>query len=380
MAARGAGPLEWSRWGGGRGHHRGQDVREAPRCGEPPDLLVRLGGPVGRRGRRRRGRCGSAAGRVLAFVQTDHPDSLPCPASPDCRPPEGRSRRGGGHRCNGSVTLGGARSGHERGGSCAQHPGRDERRRPVDRHGLALSRTPGPADARSAPSRRMDRIRQSIEQILDTEPGERIMLPEFGCGLRRYLMEPNTLTTRSAIQRDIEQALIRWEPRIQLTGVSVTARRRALGWSGWRSPTSCRPTYARTTSSTRSTSGADHGACQPDPGRPHLRAAPRRAGRPDPCYTRGVDRPQRVRSGHRPAGALRAPRRVRAVPAQPAPGDRTRSSSSVSWAYAADPPCPQGCCWPQARTWPQVSRCRDRPRPPPVRSSSRPPGRPRSGP
>ena len=29
----------------------------------------------------------------------------------------------------------------------------------------------------------MDRIRQSIEQILDTEIGERIMLPQFGCGL-----------------------------------------------------------------------------------------------------------------------------------------------------------------------------------------------------
>lgn len=69
----------------------------------------------------------------------------------------------------------------------------------------------------------MDRIRQSIEQILDTEPGERIMLPEFGCGLRRYLMEPNTLTTRTAIAKDIETALARWEPRIQVTAVAVTA-------------------------------------------------------------------------------------------------------------------------------------------------------------
>ena len=68
----------------------------------------------------------------------------------------------------------------------------------------------------------LDRIRQSIEQILDTEPGERIMLPDFGCGLRRYLMEPNTLTTRSAIQRDIERALAAWEPRVQVTAVTVT--------------------------------------------------------------------------------------------------------------------------------------------------------------
>lgn len=65
-------------------------------------------------------------------------------------------------------------------------------------------------------------IRQSIETILDTEPGERIMLPTFGCGLRRYLMEPNTAATRAAMQADIQTALTLWEPRIQLTNVAVT--------------------------------------------------------------------------------------------------------------------------------------------------------------
>jgi uncharacterized protein len=69
----------------------------------------------------------------------------------------------------------------------------------------------------------MERIRQSIEQILDTEPGERIMLPDFGCGMRRYLMEPNTLNTRTAIAKDVELALARWEPRVRVSGVSVTA-------------------------------------------------------------------------------------------------------------------------------------------------------------
>lgn len=68
----------------------------------------------------------------------------------------------------------------------------------------------------------MGLIRQSIETILDTEPGERIMLPAFGCGLRRYLMEPNSLTTRSAIAEDITAALQSWEPRIRLTNVAVT--------------------------------------------------------------------------------------------------------------------------------------------------------------
>ena len=33
-----------------------------------------------------------------------------------------------------------------------------------------------------------DKVKQSIYLILDTEPGERVMRPTFGCGLRRYLM------------------------------------------------------------------------------------------------------------------------------------------------------------------------------------------------
>ena len=89
--------------------------------------------------------------------------------------------------------------------------------------GLRFPINPDPVTSALPRVAGMDRIRQSIEQILDTEPGERIMLPEFGCGLRRYLMEPNTLTTRTAIAKDIETALTRWEPRVQLTAVEVTA-------------------------------------------------------------------------------------------------------------------------------------------------------------
>ena len=68
----------------------------------------------------------------------------------------------------------------------------------------------------------MELVRQSVETILDTEPGERIMLPAFGCGLRRYLMEPNTLTTRTAMREDILTALATWEPQIRVTNVAVT--------------------------------------------------------------------------------------------------------------------------------------------------------------
>lgn len=67
-----------------------------------------------------------------------------------------------------------------------------------------------------------EKVRQSIWIILDTEPGERIMRPTFGCGLRRYLMKPNTASTRALIERDVRSALSTWEPRINLQSVGVT--------------------------------------------------------------------------------------------------------------------------------------------------------------
>lgn len=65
-------------------------------------------------------------------------------------------------------------------------------------------------------------VRQSILIILDTEPGERVMRPDFGCGLRQFLMEPNTPATRAAIAGEIEAALRAWEQRIAVETVDVT--------------------------------------------------------------------------------------------------------------------------------------------------------------
>jgi uncharacterized protein len=66
-----------------------------------------------------------------------------------------------------------------------------------------------------------EKVRQSIFLILETDPGERLMRPTFGCGLRRYLMKPNTTATRALIQRDVQAALAQWEPRIRLDEVRV---------------------------------------------------------------------------------------------------------------------------------------------------------------
>jgi uncharacterized protein len=77
------------------------------------------------------------------------------------------------------------------------------------------------ADGRLAWSAGEDNVRESIRLILLTEPGERLMREEFGCGLRRFLFEPNTVATREQIRQRIAQAIGRWEPRVILQEVNV---------------------------------------------------------------------------------------------------------------------------------------------------------------
>ena len=72
-------------------------------------------------------------------------------------------------------------------------------------------------------------IDQSIRIILGTEPGERVMLPTFGCGLRSLMFEPINTTTMSLAQFRVQQALTVWEPRIDNIAVSVTAPSPQLG-------------------------------------------------------------------------------------------------------------------------------------------------------
>jgi phage baseplate assembly protein W len=88
--------------------------------------------------------------------------------------------------------------------------------------GVGLPFLPDPESGRLPWLGGMDLIRQSVSTILETDPGERVMLPSFGCGLRRYLMAPNNLTTRTSMETDIRTALETWEPRIRLVDVAVT--------------------------------------------------------------------------------------------------------------------------------------------------------------
>jgi uncharacterized protein len=64
-------------------------------------------------------------------------------------------------------------------------------------------------------------VEQSIEIILGTSPGERQMRPEFGCRIYDLVGEANTAALRGMVQQKVREALVRWEPRIDVLEVRV---------------------------------------------------------------------------------------------------------------------------------------------------------------
>lgn len=67
-------------------------------------------------------------------------------------------------------------------------------------------------------------IRGKIIQVLFTAPGERVNLPEFGCGLFNLVFEANNFVLAASMQFTIGQALTRWlRDEILVNGVDVTA-------------------------------------------------------------------------------------------------------------------------------------------------------------
>jgi phage baseplate assembly protein W len=77
------------------------------------------------------------------------------------------------------------------------------------------------SDGRVAWSEGEANVEDAIRVILQTDRNERLRLPEFGAGLKRYLFEPNTVATRHQLEGRILRALAAWEPRIVVDTVDV---------------------------------------------------------------------------------------------------------------------------------------------------------------
>ena len=64
-------------------------------------------------------------------------------------------------------------------------------------------------------------VRQSIWTILGTAKGERVMRPEFGCGIYDLVFEVNDAATAGKVVQAVREALLAFEPRIDVRDVQV---------------------------------------------------------------------------------------------------------------------------------------------------------------
>ena len=64
---------------------------------------------------------------------------------------------------------------------------------------------------RTAGTSHEQHVRNMIEQVLFTAPGERVNRPTFGCGLRQLVFSPNsdqlTITTRALVEASLQEWL-----------------------------------------------------------------------------------------------------------------------------------------------------------------------------
>ena len=69
-----------------------------------------------------------------------------------------------------------------------------------------------------------DHVRDLIEQVLFTAPGERVNRPDFGCGLKQLVFMPNSDALAASTQQLVQGALLRWlEDLIVVEAVNVQA-------------------------------------------------------------------------------------------------------------------------------------------------------------
>ena len=84
-------------------------------------------------------------------------------------------------------------------------------------------------DRKIALSKYDEDIKEAIRIIIGTAKGERVMRPDFGCGIHELVFAPINATTLSQVENSVREALIKYEPRIDLLGVKASANRSDQG-------------------------------------------------------------------------------------------------------------------------------------------------------
>ena len=81
-----------------------------------------------------------------------------------------------------------------------------------------LQVTPG---GKIAQAKYEQRVEESIYLILSTAKGERVMLPDFGCGIHDLVFAPNNASTLTLVVHHVREALVRYEPRVDILDVDA---------------------------------------------------------------------------------------------------------------------------------------------------------------
>src|SRR5262245_12483308 len=87
--------------------------------------------------------------------------------------------------------------------------------------GWAMPVALDPRTGRVAETEYEEDIRQSIRIIIETVPGERVMRPDFGCGIHELVFASMDSETLQRARSTVEDALRRYEARIEVIDVSV---------------------------------------------------------------------------------------------------------------------------------------------------------------
>ena len=77
----------------------------------------------------------------------------------------------------------------------------------------------------------IDQAVVNLKNLVLTLKGERVMHPNFGTNIRRYLFEPNLQSLRDEVGRDIEEAIKFWLPYINISNLEVTIPEAPAGYS-----------------------------------------------------------------------------------------------------------------------------------------------------
>jgi len=64
-------------------------------------------------------------------------------------------------------------------------------------------------------------VKEAIEIILSTSKGERVMRPDFGCGIYDFVFATPNAATRGMMEESVKESLMLWEPRIIVKDVEI---------------------------------------------------------------------------------------------------------------------------------------------------------------